>query len=65
MHPLLTAMIARERPRDMLARADRQRLIRSAATTRSSREPARSLEPIVRRLIRQADQPDQGRNVAI
>ena len=52
MHPLQTGMIARERPRDMLARADRQHLVRSAAATRSGRGPARSLEPIVRRLIR-------------
>ena len=52
MHPLQTGMIARERPRDMLARADRQHLARSAAATRSRRRPARSLGPIVRQLIR-------------
>ena len=52
MHPLQTGMIARERPRDMLARADRRHLVRSAAAIRSSRGPARSLEPIVRQLIR-------------
>jgi hypothetical protein len=51
MHPTITYQIARERPRDMLARAERQRLARSAAAARSSARPVRSPGPIVRRLI--------------
>ncbi len=51
MHPLITYLIARERPRDMLARAERQRLARSAVAARSSHRPVRSPGPIIRELI--------------
>jgi hypothetical protein len=51
MHPLITYLIVQERPRDMLARAERQRLVRSAAAARSSHRPARSLGSIARQLI--------------
>src|SRR6516165_5116073 len=42
MHPLITYLITQDRPRDMLARAERQRLVRSAVAARFSHGPARS-----------------------
>ena len=51
MHPLIAYLIAQDRPRDMLARAERQRLVRSAVAARSGRRHARSLGPIARQLI--------------
>ena len=51
MHPLSTYQIAQDRPREMLARAERQRLVRSAVAARSSHRPARSLGSIARQLI--------------
>jgi hypothetical protein len=51
MHPLIAYLIVRDRPRDMLARAGRQRLVRSAVAARSSHRTARSLGSIARQLI--------------
>ena len=51
MHPLITYQIAQDRPREMLARAERQRLVCSAVAARSSHRPARSLGSIARQLI--------------
>ena len=51
MHPLITYQIAQDRPREMLARAERQRLVRPAVAARSSHRPARSLGSIARQLI--------------
>ena len=51
MHPLITYLIVQDRPRDMLARAERQRLVRSAVAARFSHGPARSLGSIARQLI--------------
>ena len=51
MHPLITYLITQDRPRDMLARAERQRLVRSAGAARFSHGPARSLGSIARQLI--------------
>jgi hypothetical protein len=51
MHPLIAYLIVQDRPREMLARAERQRLVCSAVAARSSHRPARSLGSIARQLI--------------
>ena len=51
MHPLITYLITQDRPRDMLARAERQRRNGPGVAARFSHGPARSLGSIARQLI--------------
>jgi hypothetical protein len=54
MQPYTGGQLARERQRDMLAQADRQRLVRQLRQHAKATRPAARTEPRLRRALRTA-----------